>query len=167
MVLLGAFTAIVSGVAVFFISKKVSNANFDIYVEQAKAKAKAIESEAELLLHKANLKSQEIELEARKEYESVKDRVKRDMQERTDELQRKDSEFIRYKESETHKLKNENLALSSERLKLKRNEKALQLLKNDYESRIDDVIRVLEGAAGMTREEAKKMMLQKVIYLHF
>ena len=161
-ILLGAFIALVSGVVAFFISKKFSNSNFDIYVEQAKAKAKAIESEAELLLHKANLKSQEIELEAKKEYESVQDRVKRDMNERIDELQRKESEFSRYKESETHKLKNENLALSSEKLKLKRNEKALQLLKNDYESRIDDVIRVLEGAAGMTRDEAKKLMLQKV-----
>lgn len=154
--------AILSGVVGFFISRKISNANFDIYVEQARSKAKAIESEAELLLHKANLKSQEIGLEAKKEYESVKERVKRDMQERTDELQRKESEFSKYKESETHKLKNENLALSSERLKLKRNEKSLQLLKNDYESRIDDVIRVLEGASGMTREEAKSLLLQKV-----
>ena len=158
----GALIAVASGVVVFFISKKVSNANFDIYVEQAKAKAKAIESEAELLLHKANLKSQEIELEAKKEYESVRDQVKRDLQERTDEFLKKENEFSRYKESETQKLKNENLVLSSERLKLKRNEKALQLLKNDYESRIDDVIRVLEGAAGMTRDEAKKLILQKV-----
>ena len=158
----GALIAVASGVVVFFISKKVSNANFDIYVVQAKAKAKAIESEAELLLHKANLKSQEIELEAKKEYESVRDQVKRDLQERTDEFLKKENEFSRYKESETQKLKNENLVLSSERLKLKRNEKALQLLKNDYESRIDDVIRVLEGAAGMTRDEAKKLILQKV-----
>ncbi len=162
MVLLGALVAVASGVVVFFISKKVSHANFDIYVEQAKAKAKAIESEAELLLHKATLKSQEIELEAKKEYESIKDQVKRDLQERTDEFLKKESEFNRYKESETQKLKNENLVLSSERLKLKRNEKALQLLKNDYEARVDDVIRVLEGAAGMTREEAKKLILQKV-----
>ena len=55
--------AILSGVVGFFISRKISNANFDIYVEQARSKAKAIESEAELLLHKANLKSQEIGLE--------------------------------------------------------------------------------------------------------
>ena len=157
--LIGALIAILSGVVGFFISRKISSANFDIYVEQARSKAKAIESEAELLLHKANLKSQEIELEAKKEYESVKDRVKRDLQERTDELQRKENEFGRYKESETQKLKSENLALSSERLKLKRNEKSLQLLKNDYESRIDDVIRVLEGASGMTREEAKGLLL--------
>ena len=157
-----AFIAVLSGVVGFFISKKVSSANFELYIEQAKAKARAIEGEAELLLHRANLKSQEIELEAKKEYESVHDRVKRDMQERQDELQRKEGEFTKYKESETQKLQNENLALSSERLKLKRNEKSLQLLKNDYESRIDDVIRVLEGASGMTREEAKNLLLLKV-----
>lgn len=153
---------LISGVAGFFISKKISNANFDLYIEQAKAKAKAIESEAELLLHKANLKSHEIELEAKKEYESVKERVKRDLQDRSDELVRKESDFSRYKESETEKLKHENLVLSSEKLKLKRNEKSLELLKSDYEARIDDVIHVLEGASGITREEAKKLVLQKV-----
>jgi ribonuclease Y len=162
MVLLGALTAFISGVAGFFISKKISSANFELYVEQAKAKAKAIESEAELLLHKANLKSQEIELEAKKEYESVKERVKRDLQERSDELIKKEGDFNRYKESESEKLKHENLVLSGEKLKLKRNEKALQLLKGDYEARVDDVIRVLEGVTGITRDEAKKLILQKV-----
>lgn len=159
---MAALVAIISGVAGFFISKKISNANFDLYIEQAKAKAKAIESEAELLLHKANLKSQEIELEAKKEYESVKDRVKRDLQDRADELAKKESDFNRYKESESEKLKHENLVLSGERLKLKRNEKSLQLLRGDYEARVDDVIRVLEGVSGITREEAKKLVLQKV-----
>ena len=88
--LIGGSSAIVSGLVGFFISKKITSANFDIYVEKAKAQASAIENEAQLLLYKANIKSQEIELEAKKLYESAKDKAKADLLQREDELIKKE-----------------------------------------------------------------------------
>ena len=41
---------IISALAGFFIAKKMDAAKYELYVEQAKAKAKAIEHEAEILL---------------------------------------------------------------------------------------------------------------------
>ena len=49
-VLSGSSAAVISGLVGFFISKKITSANFDIYVEKAKAQASAIENEAQLLL---------------------------------------------------------------------------------------------------------------------
>ena len=47
----------ISAIVGFVISKKIDNAKFDIYVEQAKAKAKVIEFEAENLLESAKLRA--------------------------------------------------------------------------------------------------------------
>ena len=45
------------------------------YTDQAKAKASAIENEAQLLLEKAHMKSREMELNALKEYENAKESI--------------------------------------------------------------------------------------------
>lgn len=88
-ILIGGSIASVSGLVGFFISKKITSANFDIYVEKAKAQASAIENEAQLLLYKANIKSQEIELEATKLYENAKERAKADLVQREDDVAKK------------------------------------------------------------------------------
>ena len=77
-ILLGGGTAIVSGVVGFFISKKLTNANFEVYTQQAKGKAAAIENEAQTLLERTHMKSREILHEAEKEFDSAKLRAKAD-----------------------------------------------------------------------------------------
>ena len=45
-------TGIISGTVGYFIAKRLNDANFNIYLEQAKAKANVIESEAKITLDK-------------------------------------------------------------------------------------------------------------------
>ncbi len=161
-ILLGGGIATLSGVVGFFISKKISNAHFDIYVEQAKAKAKAIENEAEMMLHRSNLKSQEIELEAKKQCEEASDRAKRDLADREEKLQRKEREFEYFLSSEREKVRQQLSVAESRLLTLQRNETALEKLKNDYEARLDQTATILEGCAGLTAHEAKTMLLEQV-----
>jgi ribonucrease Y len=162
IILLGLLVAIVSGVLGFFISKKLSNANFDIHIEQAKAKANVIEAEAQLLLHKSNLKSQEILLDAKKEYENVKERVLREFREKNEKLNQKEQKFKQYQEAESQKLDLQSRLLANEKLKLKRGEKALEILKNEYKAKVAKMVRLLESVSGMTQEEAKELLLEKV-----
>src|SRR5574344_2322385 len=67
----GAFSSIVT----VFISKKINKAKFEVFIEQAKAKARVIEHEAEVALKDAQLKAKfECDREfknARKEYENM------------------------------------------------------------------------------------------------
>ncbi|MDQ1264271.1 MAG: ribonucrease [Campylobacterota bacterium] len=161
-ILIGGSIATVSGFVGFFISKKITSVNFDIYVEKAKAQAGAIENEAQLLLHKANLKSQEIELEAKKLYESAKERAKANLSQKEDELLKKEHSFKRYKQSEENRLQEESAVLKARKIDLQRNEKSLSLLKVRYEKKIDEVLHSLEHCAGMTQEEAKKILLEKI-----
>ncbi len=163
-ILLGGGTAIVSGVIGFFVSKKLTNANFEIYTQQAKAKAHTIENEAQTLLERARLKATEIEHEAQKSFESAKERAKADLRQREDELIRNEQSFARYKQSEEERIKSEAVALKAQKVNLQRNEKSLESLQKKYEKKIDEVLHTLEHSAGMTEEEAKASLLKKVEY---
>lgn len=161
-ILIGGSIATISGFVGFFISKKITSVNFDIYVEKAKAQAGAIENEAHLLLHKANLKSQEIELEAKKLYESAKDRAKASLLQREDEFAKKEQNFKRFKQSEENRLQEEISILKAKRIDVQRNEKSLNLLKKRYEEKIEEMLYALEHCAGMTQAEARKLLLEKI-----
>ncbi len=154
--------AAVSGAIGFFISKKITSANFDIYVEKAKAKAAAIENEAQLLLHKTNLKVQELELEAQKAYEEAKTKAKQELLEKEEELAKKEQNFKRYKASEEQRLKEEATVLNAKRVDLERYEKSLAKLQQKYEQKVEEALHQLEHCAGMTEAEAKELLLEKV-----
>ncbi|MDD2906167.1 MAG: ribonuclease Y [Sulfurimonas sp.] len=160
--LLGGSIATVSGLVGFLISKKITSANFDIYTEQARAKAKAIESEAEVLLQKASLKSREMELEATKHYEGAKERAKADLHQREDDVVRKEQNFKRYKQIEEKKIQEESSALKVRKVDLQRNEKSLDSLKKRYEDKIEEALHTIEHSAGMTQNEAVSVLLEKV-----
>jgi len=161
-ILMGGGIATVSGLAGFFISRKITDANFDIYVEKAKAKASAIENEAHALLSKSNIKAQELELKAEKEFQNVKQRAKQDLRQKEDEILLKEQTFKRYKKDEERKLYNEVISLKARKVDLKRNEKSLDSLKKRYEQKIDEALHSMENCAGMTIDEAKKELLQRV-----
>jgi len=160
--LTGGSVAIVSGVVGFLISKKITSANFEIYVEQAKAKAIAIDNEAQTLLERAHLKSREIEMKARKEYESAKDRAKYDLNQREKALVEQETNFKHYKEAEDEKIKSQKGVLKSKQHNLDRNEQSLNVLKEKYEKKLDEAVHAVEHSAGMTKEEAKTLLLQNI-----
>jgi len=161
-ILLGGSIATVSGLIGFFVSKKITSANFNIYTDQAKAKAKAIENEAHLLLEKSNLKAKEIELEATKQYESAKERAKADLHKREDDVVRKEQNFKRYKQSEENKLHQDSNSIKTKLSDIKRNERSIELLKAKYEQKIEEALHAMEHSAGMTKDEAQAVLLEKV-----
>ena len=161
-ILLGGSIATISGVVGFFISKKITSANFDIYTDQAKAKSKAIENEAHVLLQKSNLKAQEIELEATRHYESAKDRAKTDLHQREDDVIRKEQSFKRYRQDEEKRIHQDSSTVKAKLVDLQRNEKSLDSLKEKYEKKIDEALHAIEHSAGMTQQEAQVVLLEKV-----
>jgi len=154
--------ATISGVIGFFISKKLTYANFDIHVDHAKAKAKAIEKEAELILQRANTKSHSLEVKAQQAYDSASDKAKKDLSERETDLRKKERHFNEHQEEEHEKVQRELNALKNQQISLQRHEKTLEKSKDEYIQRRQEAIKVVEGAAGMTREEAKEVLLSQV-----
>ncbi|MEA2111895.1 MAG: ribonuclease Y [Campylobacterota bacterium] len=161
-ILVGGGISTLGGVIGFFISKKINNANFEIYVEQAKAKAKAIESEAEIVLQKSNVKVKEIELDATRRYEDASEKAKKDLSNRDSRLLKKENDFYHFKKSEEERISSEYSAAKSKTLSLERSQKALETLKVDYQNRMNEMIHVVEGASGLTKTEAKQILLNKI-----
>lgn len=144
------------------ISKRLSSAQFDVFVEQAKAKAKAIDSEAELLLHKATFKAKEIEQKAQKKFDEAVEEAKASLKEQFQALEEKEISFNEFKEEELKRIKQEAAKTENLNIQLERVRYAMQRQKEDYMIRSDKAVKIIESGAGLTREEAKTLLLQKV-----
>jgi ribonuclease Y len=153
--LVGIVTALLSVIVTVFVVKKLNQAKFDIFVEQAKAKAKVIEHEAEVLLKDAQLK-------ARKEYEKEFRDIKREYDEMFRQIERKEKELNDHLEAELREIKSEKAELISNKRELETLKIGLENQKKVYEEKITRALKVLENASGLTQEEAKEIMLQKV-----
>lgn len=161
-ILIGGAVATISGLFGFFISKKITHANFDVFVDKAKAKAGAIENEAQHLLHKSSLRAKEIEFEAKKEFDSAKERARAHLLQREEDVAKKEQNFKRYRQSEEKRLLDEVRVQEAKKIDLERNEKSLEALKKRYEDKIDEALHAMENSAGMTQEEAKKVLLESI-----
>ncbi len=142
----------------WLISKKINDANYTILVEQAKAKAKAIEFEAESVLKDARVKVNEAEFEAKKRYEEKGSKLQKEYNQKFDEISKKEQNLLFEKESlnsaksDLEQSQNRAKALYEEGLSLK----------NNYQTKIDEVLKTMERIAGLTQEEARDLVLKKV-----
>ncbi len=147
-----------SGAVGFFVSKKLNTANHEVYVAQAKAKAKAIEHEAELVLKNSEVKVKEAEHNAKRKYEDKAFSYKKEHTDKMLELEKKDKNIkddfkkLNREKSDLGNLKKEAQDLYDEGSNLKK----------DYEQKVEEALHVLESAAGLTEREAKEIVLKKV-----
>ncbi len=114
---------------------------------EAKAKAKAIESEAELFLKEAKVEIRELKIE--NETKLQKKFTELEKQKRSYILQLKELED----QEDKVKLFEQNIV---------QKEKNLQLLEDKRKETIDDAIEVMQNVASFTKEEAKAYILNKV-----
>ncbi|MBQ3674637.1 MAG: ribonuclease Y [Campylobacter sp.] len=142
----------------YFIAKKINNANFDIFLEQAKAKAKAIEFEAESILRNSKITVQEAEFEAKKKYDDKSAKLQKEYNQKFDELTKKEQTLLSEQEilngakSELEKSKEEAKFMYEEGISLKKN----------YEEKLAESLKILERVAGFTQDEARSEVLRKV-----
>jgi len=144
------------------ISKKLSNAQFEALEEQARAKAKAIDSEAELLLHKASFKAEEIGVKAQKRFDGAVEDAQASLKTQFQELEDKENSFDEFKAEELRRIKIEASKTENLNQQLERTTRAMQRQKEDYLNRSDEAVKIIESGAGLTRDEAKNLLLKKV-----
>ena len=147
----GAFSSLVT----VFISKKINKAKFEVFIEQAKAKARVIEHEAEVALKDAQLKAKfECDREfksARKEYENMLFKI-----------EKKEKELNEHLENELRLIKAQKEEISENNRKIAILKDGIEEQKRTYEQKTLEAIKILENASGLTKSEAKELMLEKV-----
>lgn len=150
--------ALISGVSAYLIAKKINDANYNIFLEQAKAKAKAIEYEAEIILKNAKITVQEAELEVKKKYDEKSSKLSKEYNSKFSEVEKKEAQI----DEESKK----NTKLKEEITEQKKEARFLYdegiSLKKEYEAKVKEALKVLEHSAGLTEEEAKGIVLKKV-----
>jgi len=151
----GMLVALVASAITIFVMKKFNKAKFDIYIEQAKAKAKVIEHEAEVVLKDAQFK-------AKKDYEREFKQAKREYDEMFSKIERKEKELNLHLESELQAIKQEKAQIMENNQKISTLKEGLQKQKKTYEDKILQAIKILENSSGLTTDEAQRLMLQKV-----
>ncbi|TXE89065.1 ribonuclease Y [Campylobacter volucris] len=141
----------------YVVAKKINDANFNIFLEQAKAKAKAIEYEAELILKDAKNSIAEAEFSAKKKFDEKLQKLQKEHSSKIEDLNKKEQSL-----NHQVKLHEEN---KNQLIKEKQDIKALieenENLKQKYTQKLNDVLKILEHSAGLTQEEAKSIILQK------
>lgn len=156
--LIALITAIVGLGIGYLVAKKINDAKYEIFVEQAKAKAKAIEYEAELILKDAKNSILNAELEVKKKYEDKTHKIQKEFNQKFDELSKKEQklqlqeESLKENQEELLRSKKQMLDLQSDADKLKK----------QYQTKLNDVLNILEHSAGLTQDEAKNIILEKV-----
>jgi ribonuclease Y len=139
---------ILLGVGITYIfMKSEQKKQFGHLEAEAKAKASAIEYEAEHILHEAKLQIKEEEVLLDKKFQDKTLEVTKQMKEL--DLERK---ALRQKEKEFFKTKRN----------LEKKEKYLGLLEEEKRKEIASVIELLSKSASMTPEEAKRYLLEQV-----
>ena len=148
MIIISVVIAIAASFITFIIVNKINNAKFDIYTEQARAKAKVIEHEAQTLLQEAKYK-------AKKDYE-------KEFHSTRTELQAKERELNHLIDDELAKIKKEKEYIKNTKSEISSLKSGLESQKNSFDQKIKKALKVLENASGLTTDEAKEMLLEQV-----
>ena len=141
----------------FFIAKRIDKTKYEIYIANAKAKAKAIEHEAEKILEQSKSKAKELELEAKNSYELQKLELEKEYENKLNEILKKEEEIEEIIKSQRQKEKEIEDKLKT----LQKEELFLQKQKETYNNKLKELQNLLENISGLTKEEAKELLLQK------
>ena len=147
----------VSAIAGFFVAKKLDNAKYDVLIAQAQAKAKVIEHEAEILLKNAKNEIAQKELELKKEFDKELSKIERDFEKKELLLEQKEkelNELIQEQIIKDRTIQREFKTIEKEKVKLAKQ-------KEIYEAKLKEAQQLLEKGAGLTKEEAKEIILKQ------
>ncbi len=137
------------------LSKRIDKTKFNVSLEQNAIKAKLIEQEAELLLKNAKIK-------AKVDCDNERKSIHKEYDDLIAQIEKKENDLNLHLESELKIIK-------EEKIKFAKNNEQIEILKSDllkqeqtYENNIQKVTKILENASGLTQEEAKGLMFERV-----
>ena len=147
--------AAISAILSIIVVRKIDRAKFQVFIEQAKAKAKVIEHEAEVSLKDSQLKAK---IQCDKEFKNAR----REYEILLAKIEKKEKELNEHLESELKVIKSEKEDIIEKNKKITTIKEGLEKQKKTYEDKTLEAIKILENACGLTVDEAKELMLKKV-----
>ncbi|NPA74110.1 MAG: DUF3552 domain-containing protein, partial [Epsilonproteobacteria bacterium] len=152
---------IVGGLIGAVIQKRLEASKFEVYEAGAKAKAKAIEHEAELVLRNANLKAKDLELEAKNKFEEQSRNLQKEYEQKMAQLEKKDEALNELFKDELKSITKEKDEIKRLKQEVEHKAQEVEDLKKEYQDKIAEALKVLERSAGLTESEAREIVLKK------
>ena len=153
LILIIIIIAIITSIISFVIAKKINDAKINTYVLQAKARSNEIDNEAKTILRDAKIK-------ARLDCELAFKFAKKEYDEMFFKLTKKEQELNLHFELEHKKLENEYLILESRLSEINIQKNSLKKQENNYQIKLDNIVKNLENISGLTEDEADKLMIK-------
>ena len=154
-------TSAATALVVYGLTKKMTLSRLDIYTNEAKAKAKMIEHEAELLLHKGKLKASEIEFDAKRKYEDELLSLRNEQESKRCELDKAEAKI----ESEL-KLR-EAAMIEKEKQSFQKRQRFEQEIvytqkqKEENEHKQEELVSLLQNYTSMDKDAAIKVLIEE------
>ncbi|WP_300450315.1 ribonuclease Y [Helicobacter mastomyrinus] len=147
------------GVSVYFIARRIFYSHSHIIIEQAKAKAKAIEYEAERLLKEHQLKLKEEQLHLERSYDEECAKLSKEYDAKVAKLDKE--ERIKYQQLEYQKaqIDKDRQEVAELKAKVLRSQTELDKLKNENQDIKKEMLCTLSKHLQMSREEATNILL--------
>ncbi|MEA3553616.1 MAG: ribonuclease Y [Campylobacterota bacterium] len=140
--------SVVTAAIGFIVANKINSAKFEIYTQQAVAKAKVIEHEAQSLLKDSRIK-------AKKDYDREFKNTRR-------ELEHKEKELNNLVDTKLSKIEKDNEIIENAKVEAVSLKNGLKAQKSNYEAKTKQAVKVLENASGLTVSEAKDLLLEQL-----
>ena len=154
-IIVSVIVALISSAISIVVVRKIDKAKFQIFIEQAKAKAKVIEHEAEVSL-------KDIQLNAKTNCDREFKAARKEYSLMLEKIEKKEKELNAHLESELKAIKKEKEEIIEKNNKISTIKIGLSNQKKIYETKTLEAIKILENACGLTIDEAKELMLEKV-----
>ncbi len=160
-ILIAIASSLVAGVGGFLVARKINSANYEIYTEQAKARAKAIEHESEILLQSAKVKAKETEIEAKKRFDDEYSRIKGEYDSKLNGVQKKEEQLERRLIKELEEIDSQRKELKATKEEISKSRQTIESLKDQYKQKLDEMLDTLSKSARFTLDEAREYVLKK------
>ncbi|MEY4505112.1 MAG: hypothetical protein RL154_1409 [Pseudomonadota bacterium] len=134
---------------------------YDIFIEQAKSKAKAIEHEAELKLQNAKNAQKSLEIEYKERHEKDKNMMQRELHSQQSALERESYTLKTKLDNDTKNLAKEQEEIKNITASLRIEREYVDKIKKDYDAKLKESMSVLSKVSGLTLNEAKTYILDK------
>lgn len=150
---------VIVGVATYLVTKKIFSSNISVLLEQAKAKAKAIEYEAQKLLSEHKVRYKEAELELKQKYEQKQNSLKQKYEQKMSDIEKEEYKLRHQIERESQILQDEKQRLNRLENKILNADSINKKVRDQYEDARKEAIELLSNYTQLPRQEAREILL--------
>ncbi len=150
------------GLGVYLICKKLASTDAKYLLKQAKAKAQAIEFEAKNLLNQERLKAKELQIKLEQTYQEKAQSLNDEYKQKFHELNYKEQNLKDKIQRELDTIKDQRNQITQELNNTLLHKSQQIKIHKQYQELIKELNDKLSHCAGLTKQEAKKMLLENL-----